>query len=114
MNDAFACNIGLLGTDAESANGEVSSFAVSGGDVVGVITAPVDVVLKGVAVSGGSNGLSMGDSVRDIGENAVSEDAVRGLRSMASSGRASSELRMLSGLWFPEPPPFEARLERRP
>jgi len=111
VKDALASRVGLLGTEAESANGEV----LSGGEE-GVMTAAVvdQFVFNGVAVSGGSNGLSAGDRERWIGENAVSEDAVLGLRSMASSGMVSSELRMFRALCVPDPPPFVARLERRP
>ena len=112
MKEALACSVGLLGTEAESANGdELPSDATGGED--GSMTALVAFMFKGVAVSGGSKGLSNGESERCMGENTVSEDAVLGLRSMASSGMVSSEL-LLSRLWFPEPPPFDDRLEERP
>jgi len=114
VKDALAVNVGLLGTDAESENGEVLWFNASGGEE-GVMTAPLfeEFASGGVAVSGGSKGLSMGETQPRIGENTVSEDAVLGLRSMASSGMVSSELRMLSGLCVPDPS-FVARLDRRP
>lgn len=97
VKEALACRVGLLGTDAESANGEVLRSDAAGGEE-GSMTAPEAFEFNGVAVSGGSNGLSAGESERWMGENTVSEDAVLGLRSMASSGIVSSELRMLSGL----------------